>query len=282
MSAPALVLSLVLAAPAPAATAPAAPALRVLARPEIPWVVAVAAPLAPAQAEAERRALQDAGGSVHTETAGGVLLVVAEGPPEAEARVLAAVRALGRGAPVFLEGRVAQAPSGALPPPPAPPPLPRRTPPPESAARFSLPLPWSPWLLDDAGEVLRRAVARALEPSGAWQVELVVDGRGARLQLATTEGQSVRSDEVRALLRALAERPAPPRLVEGLYAEAAAERARAEATVGVAARRLARRARWFGGANGAANGAVALDAGVRLRAALLPEALSAAAATPAP
>ena len=278
MNAPALLVTLALAAPAPTPASPSTPAVRVLARPEIPWVVAVTAPLAPAQAEAERRALEEAGGSVRTETAGGVLLVVAEGPPEAEGRVLAALRALGRGAPLFVEGRVATAPSGALPAAPAPPPLPLRATPPESSAWFSLPLPWAPWLLDDEGEGLRRAVARALEPSGAWQVELQVDGQGARLHLATTDGRGVPSDEVRSALRALAERPAPPRLVEGLHAEAAAERARAEAKVGVAARRLALRARWFGGAPSAA----ALDPGTRLRAALVPETLSAAAATPAP
>ncbi|MCC7107836.1 MAG: hypothetical protein IT382_00985 [Deltaproteobacteria bacterium] len=278
MNAPALLVALVLAAPAPTPASPSTPAVRVLARPEIPWVVAVAAPLAPAQAEAERRALEEAGGSVRTETAGGVLLVVAEGPPEAEARVLAALRTLGRGAPLFVEGRVATTPSGALPAAPAPPPLPLRATPPESSAWFSLPLPWSPWLLDDEGEALRRAVARALEPLGAWQVKLLVDARGARLVLGAPEGRSVRADEVRAVLRALAERPAPPRVVEGLQAEAVAERARAEAKVGVAARRLALRARWFGGTPSAA----ALDPGTRLRAALVPEALSAAAATPAP
>ena len=260
------------------ALAPAAPALRVLPRPEIPWLVAVAAPRAPALAEAERRALVDAGGHVATTTVSGVVLVSAEGPPEAEALVLAAVRALAPGAPVFLEGRAAAASTGALPAPRAQPPLATRS---EAAvgAAFALPLPWSPWLGDDDGEVLRAWVARGLALRGGWQVSLHVDREGARLTFA---GGSGGAEALRATLRELADRPPPPRLLQALRGEVLAARARREARVGEAARSAALRASFFGGAPSLP----AAELGVRLRAALIPETLRAdrgeRAAPPAP
>lgn len=275
MSTTALLLAAVVGA-----LGPSTPALRVLPRPEIPWLVAVAAPRAPALAEHERRALVDAGGHVATVTVSGVVVVSAEGPPEAEALVLAAVHALAPGAAVFLEGRTTATSTGALPAPRPAPPLAVRGDA-HDATAFALPLPWQPWLLDDDGEVVRALVARELARRGGFEVALRIDGAGARLELAGGPGTGG-LEVVRQALREVADEPAPPRLLEALRAEAEAARARRGAVVGDAARRAALRAWWFGAAPPIPAG----DLGLRVRAAILPEALRAApgaqAAQPAP
>ncbi|MBI1948632.1 MAG: hypothetical protein HYS27_23295 [Deltaproteobacteria bacterium] len=258
------------------ALAPPAAALVVLPRPEVPWLVAVAAPQAAAAAAAERRALEEAGGHVATSSVDGVLLVSAEGPPEAEALVLAAVRALAPGAPVFLEGRATATSSGALPPPRGAPRLRARAAP-GDGPRWALPLPFSPWLLDDDGEVLRLLVARELARKGAFSVAFALDGQGARL-IITAEGARSTGDELVGLLRELAGRPLTPRAVEVLRGDAAALRARRGARVGVGARRAAVRCRWFGNVPDTMDD----ELGVRLRAALVPETLRAEAGAPRP
>src|SRR4051812_10861244 len=108
-----IVVALVLAA----AVAP----VRVQPRPDVPWVVAIAAagvdlPGDPTTA----KALVELGGTVTAanDVVAGAVVVVAEGPPDAEAAVVEAARAaLGaHSGAVFVDGRTKRVDAGRLPP----------------------------------------------------------------------------------------------------------------------------------------------------------------------
>lgn len=239
-------------------------------RPEIPWIVAIlavpvdagldAAAVAKA-GTAEVRALLDVGGSVRVDAAAGGALVDVEGPPDAEALVIAAARSLlprGATAALFVEGATTSSARGALPPRRPPP---TRAPLPPHAHRLAP----SASLLDVEGAALALLVEDALAPLGRFDATVTLDPPA----LVVT-GPDVPPADARAALDAVVGAPLAARVVDGLRARAVGAVAERHARVGAWAGDQARA--WLAGAADDDDDDDR-DLGVRLRARVFPSLL---------
>lgn len=293
--------SAVSGASASAASAASAHVVRVKPRPELPWVTAVVAvpgtgsPSALATCSDARRpevlSLVAAGGSVRATPvdllAWRGFLAEAEGPPEAEALVVAAVKSCGRG-PLFVEGRTRRADAGRL---AAPPPstraawLPTKDLPREATTRLLL-AP-APALFDLEGAALELLVEDALrgvaELPGDVAGSVRVDGHAGATWLEVARLEPAQAAAARVALENLVAAPLPPRGADALALRAAGRLAFRRAEAGGWARDMARLWLAFGTVDVEAPDALSLA--VRARARLFPSLLFpevSGASSPAP
>jgi hypothetical protein len=179
--------------------------VRVNARPDLPWVTAVLAPLNAGGVDEKRvkssaPVLSDIGVRMRVEKLDGFDVVVVDGPPEAHDAIIKAARTAGgpTGGVLFVDGRTTLVERGALPS--------RMVPPRAASAKGAQPLSPSPGLVDVEGAALALLVGGRIE-DGA----LVVDkpDRAALEALVAAPLTPKRVDELRSKARgAIAERRA--------------------------------------------------------------------------
>lgn len=268
-----LVFVLPLACLVAAPSVPAArEAVRVNARPELPWIVVVAAlgadvpGAALAQAlSAATGALDDVGARAHIELLSGRAVIVVEGPPEAHDVVVNAARAaaIATREPrfvLFVDGRTSLADQGALPSPSSPSPSSPSSPA-GAPTPSSLPLAPTPGLLDVEGEAL------ALLVEGALSVDVDVQAAAGRASLVLERAPE--GAGARAALEALVAAPLPARVVDALRTRAHGRLAERRARAGGWARDMA--AMWL--AFGTIDVDDPADLGSSLRARVFPDVL---------
>ena len=256
--------------------------VRVQARPELPWVVAVAArDIDVSRADLEkallssRAALDDVGASAQVELIAGHAVVVAQGPPEAhDVVVSAAITAISppiastasspntAKAPrvvLFIDGRTSLTNKG---------PLPSRSLSSPSFSRVSsrgiaLPLAPSPGLFDLEGEALALLVEKALDVDADVRAS---DGRVALV----IEGAMPELDKARAALEAAVASPMSARVLDDLRTRARGRLAERRARAGGWARDMA--TMWL--AVGTIDVEEPADLGSTLRARIFPNVLA--------
>lgn len=256
---------LVIVAAALASAVAADVPVRVMLRPDVPWLVAVAAvdPIDGAVDAKAPQALLDAGGSLTVTTSDDGALVIVEGPPDAHDIVVAAARAFSRGAraAIFIEGRTSLGDTGAF---SSWTPLhPSANAPSASSltTTHALSLAPSPALLDVEGAALELFVDDALPNADAH----IVVTRGVA-SLAFSVGDV---DAAKRALAVFVAQPLAPKLVDALRTRAVGRIAARRSHIGVWAREMAQRFL----ALGVVDVDDAGDLGVHLRARVFPEAL---------
>ena len=230
-----LLLGWALAQPA----AIASPAVVVIPRREVPWVVVVAAADRLLPVEVQR--LQARGGLVRREDTPDGARLVLEGPPELGSELLR-VGALAAGplGIVVAEGRFDPRPPPRL--PARPPLLPRASSSLAPGEAWQVALLPGPGLLGLEGELLRLQVQQLLERAGFASARVRIEASGRRA-LLVVEGVAERA-QLAAVLRAGFDKTPPPSTVERLLLQARASLELRRARVGTQAREQS--ARWLG------------------------------------